>query len=108
MTYKQNFLTAQYQNQAEIILTGDDPNNFCNPHNHYDKVTEVKIYDKDGNLKKIVSPQEQLNNKWEQMHIDPLIHSPQSSRQGLAKRKKGQEKYKKNFGSFKSKRKNTK
>ena len=66
----------------------DSPNNFFNANIHRDKVEECKVYGKNGNLIKKISPKEQLKAKWEAMGNDPL----KESRHPSGPRKRGQQK----------------
>ena len=81
--------------------------NFFHNHRHYDKVEDVKVYDKDGNLIKKVSAEEQLEAKWKLMGDNPLTHSAHPSKEPSQKKKlkKGQHKNRKPLklsGSFNS------
>ena len=66
----------------------DSPNNFFNVDIHRDKIEECKVYGKNGNLIKKISPKEQLKEKWKAMEGNPLGESRHPSRP----RKRGQQK----------------
>ena len=56
-----------------------NPKNFYNPSTDYDKIEQCKIYDKDGNLVKVLSTKELADQKWKKMKKDPLIDLPHPS-----------------------------
>tara|TARA_R100001143_G_scaffold52456_2_gene47602 strand:+ start:4386 stop:4562 length:177 start_codon:yes stop_codon:yes gene_type:complete len=48
-----------------------NPKNFYNPSTSYNKIEQCKIYDKDGNLVKIISAQEIIDQNWKKMKLNP-------------------------------------
>jgi hypothetical protein len=72
----------------------DNPNNFFNSSIHIDKIEECKVYGKNGELIKKISPKEQMKTKWDMISINPLIDSVYPSRESKhkGKRKQGQQK----------------
>ena len=66
----------------------DSPNNFFNANIHRDKIEECKVYGKNGDLIKKISPEEQLKTKWNAMEGNPLGESRYPS----GPRKRGQQK----------------
>ena len=71
----------------------DSPNNFFNVNIHRDKIEECKVYGKNGDLIKKISPEEQLKTKWNAMEGNPLGESRYPS----APRKRGQQKRRANL-----------
>ena len=67
---------------------GENPNDFFNTHHHYDVISEVRIYNKSGNLKTTISSKEQLEIKWKSMNLNPMGNAPFPS---STKRKRGQQ-----------------
>ena len=83
----------------------DDPNNFFNTSIHRDKIEECKVYGKNGDLIKKISPKEQLKEKEKAMESNPLGESRHPSRdlKKTKKRKRGQQKKRANlFINFRS------
>jgi len=68
----------------------DNPNNFFNANTHIDKIEECKVYGKNGELIKKISPKEQMKTKWDMISINPLIDSVYPSRESKHKRKRKQ------------------
>ena len=84
---------------------GDDPNNFFNTNIHRDKIEECKVYGKNGDLIKKISPKEQIKEKEKAMEGNPLGESryPSGSLKKNKKRKQGQQKKRANlFINFRS------
>ena len=71
----------------------DSPSNFFNANIHIDKIEECKVYGKNGNLIKKISPKAQLKAKWEAMEGNPLAESKHPS----GPRKRGQQKKRANL-----------
>ena len=72
----------------------DSPSNFFNANTHIDKIEECKVYGKNGNLIKKISPKEQIKEKWKAMDYNPLGESryPSGGLKKKKKRKRGQQK----------------
>ena len=68
----------------------DSPSNFFNANIHIDKIEECKVYGKNGELIKKISPKEQMKTKWDMISINPLIDSVYPSRESKHKRKRKQ------------------
>ncbi len=66
----------------------DHEENFFSLRNHHDKIEDCRIYDKEGNLIKKVSPKEQLDKKWKDMNLAPLKYSPHPSTETPEKKRK--------------------
>ena len=66
----------------------DSPSNFFNANTHIDKIEECKVYGKNGNLIKKISPKEQIKEKWKAMECNPLGESRYAS----GPRRRGQQK----------------
>ena len=83
----------------------DSPSNFFNANIHIDKIEECKVYGKNGDLIKKISPKEQLKEKEKAMESNPLGESihPSGDLQKNKKRKQGQQKKRANlFINFRS------
>jgi len=83
----------------------DNPNNFFNANTHIDKIEECKVYGKNGDLIKKISPKEQLKEKEKAMEGNPLGESrhPSGGLKKNKKRKQGQQKKRANlFINFRS------
>ena len=77
----------------------DSPSNFFNANTHIDKIEECKVYGKNGDLIKKISPKEQLKEKEKAMEGNPLGESSYPSRdlKKNKKRKRGQQKKRANL-----------
>jgi len=95
----------------------DSPSNFFNANTHIDKIEECKVYGKNGDLIKKISPKEQLKEKEKAMEGNPLRESrhpsgdnplresrhPSGDLKKNKKRKQGQQKKRANlFINFRS------
>lgn len=83
----------------------DSPSNFFNANTHIDKIEECKVYGKNGELIKKISPKEQLKEKEKAMESNPLGESrhPSGDLKKNKKRKQGQQKKRANlFINFRS------
>ena len=83
----------------------DSPSNFFNANTHIDKIEECKVYGKNGDLIKKISPKEQLKEKEKAMESNPLRESsyPSGDLKKNKKRKQGQQKKRANlFINFRS------
>ena len=76
----------------------DSTGNFYSDKDTPSKIEPCKVYDKNGNLKKIISSKEQLDIKWSELESDPnknYLHpnfsKSRQERTKLNKRKQGQQ-----------------